>query len=107
MFLPGRSLESSFSRPPQPGLWSPGPQFAVSRGRNIHIYLTTLSFQAGEANTAPRISTSSQFFTYFYPQLTPDLFCSSMFRTELIHAGGSGVHHATETALERANPTDT
>jgi hypothetical protein len=33
----------------------------------------------GEAGTAARRSTSSQFFTYFYPHLTHALFGSSMF----------------------------
>lgn len=40
--------------------------------------------KAGAAGTAARRSTSSQFFTYFYPHLTLALFGSSMFRAGLI-----------------------
>jgi hypothetical protein len=40
--------------------------------------------KAGEAGIAPRISSSSQFFTYFYHHLTHALFGSSMFLSGLI-----------------------
>src|SRR5207244_11030017 len=60
----------------------------------------------------PPLSTSSQFFTSFYAQLTPALSRLTMFAAGLIWNAiqatpGSGDCDEGNTALARANPADT